>query len=203
MAWKRRRGRADHSPASSIATAGSSSPPRSSRELRRGDARRGPRGRRARCSPGRVAPVATSARGSAVARRVMQLDDPRRRALGGLGPDRQRPRPEARALRPVPLVRPEPQAMWAPARGDWDAGRDLRSRLRRGRRRALGPHRPVPRELGAGAERGPLPRLADAVPPPRLLPRHGAAMGLDARAARRRTPTCSTCSATPASAAWC
>ena len=48
---------------------------------------------------------------------------------------------------PVKVVRPEPQAMWAPALDDWDARRDLRARLGRGRRRALGPASP-------GSERG-------------------------------------------------
>ena len=62
------------------------------------------------------------------------------------------------------------------------AGRDLRSRLRRGRRRPLGPASRRAARVGAVARAGPLPRLADAVPPPRLLPRHGAAMGLDAGA---------------------
>ena len=83
------------------------------------------------------------------------------------------------------VVRPEPQAMWAPARGRLGSGRDLRSRLRRGRRRPLGPAPAGAAAVGAGARRRPLRRLADAVPPPRLLSRHGAAMGLDARALRR------------------
>ena len=144
------------------------------------DARRGARGRRARCSTGRARDRV--GRRAARAGGVSDLDDARRRALGRLGPDRLRQRPEARALRPGHR-RP------ARAAGDVGAGarrlgprRDLRSRLGRGRRRALGPAPAGAAAVGAVARRGPLPRLADAVPPPRLLPRHGAAMGLDARA---------------------
>ena len=70
---------------------------------------------------------------------VDRSQDDRRRALGRLGPDRQRRRPEVGALRPVTVVRPEPQAMWAPALRRLVARRDLRARLGRGRRRALGP----------------------------------------------------------------
>ncbi len=76
--------------------------------------------------------------------------------------------------------------MWAPARADWDARRDVRARLGRGRRRPLGPAPAGAAAVGAVARQRPLPRLADAVPPPRLLSRHGAAMGLDARALGRR-----------------
>ena len=104
---------------------------------------------------------------------------------------------------PVRVVRPEPQAMWAPASADWDPDATFvpGSDEEGGGRWVQ--HRPVPREAGSWrAAAVTLPRLADAVPPPRLLPRHGAAMGLDARA-RPRTPRCSTCSATPASAACC
>ena len=46
---------------------------------------------------------------------------------------------------------------------------------------------PAPRgaaELAAGARQGPLPRQPDPVPPPRLLPRHGPAMGFHARRVR-------------------
>ena len=103
---------------------------------------------------------------------------------------------------PVTVVRPEPQAMWAPARDDWDPDATFvpGSDEEGGGRWVQ--HRPVPQQWPLSRGDGPLPRLADAVPPPRLLPRHGAAMGLDARA-RARTPTCSTCSATPASAPCC
>ena len=43
---------------------------------------------------------------------------------------------------PVTVVRPEPQAMWAPARERLGPRRDLRARLGRRRRRALGPASP-------------------------------------------------------------
>ncbi len=102
----------------------------------------------------------------------------------------------------VTVVRPEPQAMWAPAQRRLGPGRDLRPRQRRGRRRALGPASPGAAQLAAAPRRRPLPRRADALPPPRFLSRHGAAMGLDARRAPP-TPRSSTCSATPGSAAWC
>ena len=82
----------------------------------------------------------------------------------------------------VTVVRPEPQAMWAPALERLGARRDLRPRLGRGGRRPLGPAPRRPAKLAAGARRRPLPRQPDPVPPPRLLPRHGAAMGFDARA---------------------
>ena len=86
---------------------------------------------------------------------------------------------------PVRVVRPEPQAMWAPASEDWDADATFvpGSDEEGGGRWVQ--HRPVPQQLAAGARQCPLPRLADAVPPSRLLPRHGAAMGLDARDAGR------------------
>ena len=102
----------------------------------------------------------------------------------------------------VRVVRPEPQAMWAPASDELGSRRDLHAGVGRGGRRALGPAPAGAGGLAAGARWRQIHRLADAVPPPRLLPRHGAAMGLDAEQgpmARR----CSTCSATPASAACC
>jgi hypothetical protein len=72
--------------------------------------------------------------------------------------------------------------MWAPAQRRLGPRRDLRARLRRGRRRPLGPAPAGAAPVGWRAARC-ASRVADAVPPPRLLPRHGAAMGLDARAA--------------------
>ena len=73
--------------------------------------------------------------------------------------------------------------MWAPASDDWDADATfIPGSDEEGGGRWV-QHRPVPSGLAAGARRGQVPRLADAVPPSRLLPRHGAAMGLDARAA--------------------
>ena len=83
---------------------------------------------------------------------------------------------------PVTVVRPEPQAMWAPALDEWSPDATFVPGLGRGRRRALGPASRRAAELAAGARQRPLPRQPDAVPPSRLLPRHGAAVGLDARA---------------------
>ena len=71
---------------------------------------------------------------------------------------------------PVTVVRPEPQAMWAPALRRLVARRDLRSRLRRGGRRALGPPPRRAARLAAVARQCPLPCQPDAVPPPRLFP---------------------------------
>ena len=118
---------------------------------------------------------------------MSELTDDRRRALGRLGPDRQRPRPQAGALRPG-------HASSAPSRRRCGRRRATTGiadatfvpGVGRGGRRALGPAPAGARKLAAGARRRPLPRLADAVPPSRLLPRHGAAMGLDARAGRGR-----------------
>ena len=86
----------------------------------------------------------------------------------------------------VTVVRPEPQAMWAPARDDWDPDATFvpGSDEEGGGRWVQ--HRPVPRQWELSRGRRPLPCLADAVPAPRLLSRHGAAMGLDARALGRR-----------------
>ena len=86
----------------------------------------------------------------------------------------------------VTVVRPEPQAMWAPALEDWapDATFVPGSDEEGGGRWVQ--HRPVPRKLAAGARRRPFPRQPDPVPPSRLLPRHGPAMGFYARARRRR-----------------
>ncbi len=181
-------------------TAAWSSPPKCSSSSRAVDARRRARGGRERCSTARARSPSIGVQLAAAPHE--RPDDDRRRAVGRLGPDRQRQRPEARALRPVTVVRPEPQAMWAPARDDWDPDATFvpGSDEEGGGRWVQ--HRPVPRAWPLARGDGPLPRLADAVPPPRLLPRHGAAMGLDARA-RARTPTCSTCSAIPASAPCC
>ena len=84
--------------------------------------------------------------------------DDRRRAVGRLGPDRLRQRPEARALRPL-HGRP------ARAAGDVGAGarrlgprRDLRPGLGRGRRRALGPASAGAAPVGVVARRGQVPR---------------------------------------------
>ena len=86
------------------------------------------------------------------------------------------------------VVRPEPQAMWAPARDDWDPDATFvpGSDEEGGGRWVQ--HRPVSAPVGAGARRRAVRGIADALPPPRLLPRHGAAMGLDAgaRGGRRR-----------------
>ena len=86
----------------------------------------------------------------------------------------------------IRVVRPEPQAMWAPASDDWDPDATFvpGSDEEGGGRWVQ--HRPVPRRMAALARRRALQRFADPVPPPRLLSRHGAAMGLDARARRRR-----------------
>ena len=108
------------------------------------------------------------------------------RALGRLGADRLRQRPEARALRAVSRSSARSRRRCGRRRSDdWDPGRDLRARIGRGRRRALGPAPAGAAAVGAVARRGPVQRVADAVPAPRLLSRHGAAMGLDARALGR------------------
>ncbi|CAA9526365.1 MAG: SAM-dependent methyltransferase, partial [uncultured Sphingomonas sp.] len=102
-------------------------------------------------------------------------------ALGRLGPGRQRQWPQARAIWP---------GTGDPARTAGDvvasrvrlAGRcRVLARQRRGGRRPLGPAPAGATDLAAGPRSRPLPRLVDAIPPPRLLPRHGTAMGLDAR----------------------
>jgi hypothetical protein len=49
---------------------------------------------------------------------------------------------------PVTVARPEPQAMWAPASERLGPGCDLRSRIRRRRRRPLGPAPPMFRSAG-------------------------------------------------------
>ena len=139
-------------------TAGWSSRPRSSRELDAVDARRGARGGGATMLAGPRARRHASAPSSRWRRERSR--HARRRALGRLGPDRLRQRPEARALRPV-TRRP------ARAAGDVGAGarrlgprRDLRPRLGRGRRRALGP-------ASAGAARSGSWRAAASASTPR------------------------------------
>ena len=116
----------------------------------------------------------------------MKLDTAHRRALGRLRADRLRPWPQARALWPLPLHPPR-AAGAVGARARRLAGRRrVRPRRRRGWRRALALRRPGPaRGLAARLGRGRVHRADHAVPPPRLLPRHGAGVELDARAARR------------------
>ena len=122
---------------------------------RRRDARRASRGGRWR--PAQAAGAAmldgpraiASIGGKLAAARHDAVSDDRRRALGRLGADRQRRWPEVGTLRPVTVVRPEPQAMWAPALGRLGPRRDLRPRLGRGRRRTLGPASPGPARAGS------------------------------------------------------
>ena len=84
------------------------------------------------------------------------------------------------------FIRPEPQALWTPRLADWDADGEFvpGSDEDGGGRWQF--DQPVPREgwpLALG--RRPLHRAVHPVPPPRLLPRHGAGVGLDGRAAGR------------------
>ena len=76
--------------------------------------------------------------------------------------------------------------MWAPALEEWspDATFVPGSDEEGGGRWVR--HRDVPQRLAAGARQRPLQCQPDAVPPSRLLPRHGAAMGLDAEPGARR-----------------
>ena len=118
----------------------------------------------------------------------MSLDrsqDHRRRALGRLGPDRQRRWAEVGALRRrSPSFGPSrrqcgrrrcdewsPDATFVPGSDEEGGGRWVR-------------HRDVPPSWPLARGKCPLPCQPDAVPPSRLLSRHGAAMGLDARAGR-------------------
>ena len=101
------------------------------------------------------------------------------------------------------FIRPEPQAMWAPAAADWDADGEFvpGSDEEGGGRWQFA--RPVPREGWELAwEEVRFRAQCTPVPPPRLLPRHGAAMGVDAASGSARAARRSTCSAIPASAPW-
>src|SRR5205085_5816246 len=106
--------------------------------------------------------------------------------LARLGPARLWQRPEARTLRSRHR-RPARAASHVGAGAvGLGPGRDLRSRLRRGGGRALGPASGSPAILGAIAQWREVSGVSDAVPAPRFLPGHGAAMGLDARPSRQR-----------------
>ena len=106
------------------------------------------------------------------------------------------------ATGPYRFIRPEPQALWAPRAGRVGRRRRVRSADRTRKAAAAGNFAARSREaVGPALAGGRVPRPMHPLPPPRLLPRHGAAMGagcgrgwatLDARR--------STCSATPASA---
>ena len=191
-----RRGRARHRPAPAAARA-RRRPVRPRGALRRA-ARRLRRDRRLR----RGARDAVSADGRAGPAAAGHG----RRGLGRLRPRRQRPRPQARALRPLPLHPPRSRRRCG--RRGWPSGTPTASsspaRTRTAAAAGSSTARCPARRLAAGVERGPLHRAVHPVPPPRLLPRHGAGVGVDARAARRASPTRrpSTCSATPASARW-
>src|SRR5207253_772465 len=103
----------------------------------------------------------------------------RRRAMGRLRIGGQRPWPEARALRSLPFHPAGGAGALGTRLARLGRGRRVHPRLGRGGRRALAVRAArAPRWLGPGLGGGPLPRPVYALPPPRFLPGHGAAMGL-------------------------